>query len=498
MRDLNRKMASGAVWTGLMRVSIRGLGLISTIIMARLLVPADFGLVAMATSIVAFLELATAFSFDVPLIQNQNADRRHFDTAWTLNVMFYAILTVVLVALAHPAAAFYREPRLKAVIYVLAAGFFAKGFENNGVVNFRKELDFRRDFLLMVSQKIVGMVITLPLAFYLRTYWALVIGIAASNVFGVILTYLIHPFRPRLGLSAAAEMLSFSKWLILNNGFGFLRLRSPDFVVGRLSGTSALGLFNVAFEISTLPTTELVAPINRAVFPGYAKLAGNVSLLRASYLDVLAIVAFIAVPASSGITAVAVPLVGAFLGAKWVAAAPLVKILAIFGGINALQTNSASVFNARGKPYLIALMEAVTVVLLLGSSIPLGIAEGPKGVAVAYLGAFTLAAPMTFFLVSREIDIGLLALVNVLWRPIAGGLGLYGAVIYVMRSLPMHLGAVAKLAILVPIGAVAYAAVTVVLWLLAGKPKSAEYRLSLVLLRKVFPIKAVESYEAPS
>jgi PST family polysaccharide transporter len=471
----------------------------STVILARLLVPSDFVLVAMATSVVAFLELATAFSFDVPLIQNQYADRRHFDAAWTLNLLFYAGLTALLILLARPAAAFYHEPRLSALIYVLAAGFFVRGFENIGVVNFRKELNFRQDFLLTVSKKVIALAVTLPAAFYFRSYWALAFGIVASNVFGVALTYVLHSFRPRFSLAMAGEMLDFSKWLILNNAFGFLRLRSPDFVVGRISGTSALGLFNVAFEISTLPTTELVAPINRAVFPGYAKLAANLSSLRESYLDVLAIVAFVALPAGFGISAVAAPLVDIFLGSKWVGAVPLVQVLAIFGAVNAIQTNSASVFNAKGKPYLIALMEMITVALLLGASIPLGAMYGPIGVSLGYLAAFTIAAPITFCVVCREIESGLWGVVNVLWRPIAGSCVMYGVVTQVRNWLTTQaLGAFEMLLSLVLVGAVVYAIVTSILWWIAGKPVSAEYRLGTLALRKICSNRSFRSYRASS
>ena len=189
MRELNKKMARGAVWMALLRFTVRSIGLISTMILARLLVPADFGLVAMATSIMAFLELATAFRFDIPLIQNQNAEDRHFDTAWTLNALFGVGLTVLLLILAYPAAEFFREDRLFAVINVLAFGFLITGFENIGVVNFRKQLDFRKDFVLLLAKKLVGFCVTIPLAFALRSYWALVAGIVVGNAIGVAITY---------------------------------------------------------------------------------------------------------------------------------------------------------------------------------------------------------------------------------------------------------------------------------------------------------------------
>src|SRR5690606_13728600 len=121
---------------------------------------------------------------------------------------------------------------------------------------------------------------------------------------------------PRLSLAAAGEVLNFSKWLILNNAISFLRTRSPDFVIGRLAGSTALGMFTVAYEISTLPTTELVAPINRAVFPGYSRISNDLKLLRQSYLDVVGVIALFALPAALGISAISAPLVDFALGSK--------------------------------------------------------------------------------------------------------------------------------------------------------------------------------------
>jgi O-antigen/teichoic acid export membrane protein len=116
----------------------RGIGLVSTVVLARLLLPVDFGVVAMASSVIALAELLGSFSFDVALIQHKRARREQFDTAWTLNLLFALGCAGALALAAYPAAAFYSEPRLQPVILVLAAGTLVQGLENVGVVAFRK------------------------------------------------------------------------------------------------------------------------------------------------------------------------------------------------------------------------------------------------------------------------------------------------------------------------------------------------------------------------
>src|SRR5258705_12514251 len=116
MRDVTRRMFTGAAWMVLARVLDRSVGFVSTIILARLLVPADFGLVSLAAAILAGLELLGAFSFDMALIQKQSADRRHYDTVWTITLLFAAFFGALMVLLAHPAARFFNDARLAGVM----------------------------------------------------------------------------------------------------------------------------------------------------------------------------------------------------------------------------------------------------------------------------------------------------------------------------------------------------------------------------------------------
>ena len=127
MASIGRKIASGAAWMMLFRVTERFIGVISTLILARLLVPADFGLIAMAMSFVAILDLLWAFSFDAALIQQKNAQKSHFDSAWTLNAIVGVVMAAGLVAVSRPASIFYEDERLVPLICCLAIGEVFRG-----------------------------------------------------------------------------------------------------------------------------------------------------------------------------------------------------------------------------------------------------------------------------------------------------------------------------------------------------------------------------------
>ncbi|MDQ3444850.1 MAG: oligosaccharide flippase family protein, partial [Pseudomonadota bacterium] len=152
---MKRAIAKGAAWMLLARVAERGLGLVSLLILARVLVPADFGLIAMAMSVIAFVELASTFGFDLALIQREHLTREHYDTAWTLQIAFGLLSAALIVALAYPSAWFYDEPRVIPVMLVLAASRGVQSFENIGTVDFRRRMDFSREFRFSAWKKIV-------------------------------------------------------------------------------------------------------------------------------------------------------------------------------------------------------------------------------------------------------------------------------------------------------------------------------------------------------
>jgi lipopolysaccharide exporter len=213
----------------LSRILDRSLGFVSMIVLARLLVPADFGLVAMATAVVAILEVIKSFGFDVALIQNSSATRDHYDTAWTCNVILGLLIAGVLLALAVPAARFYGQPNVTGVMLCLALVASVSGFENVGVVAFRKEMQFNKDFNLFLANRIIAFAVTIPLAFALRNYWALVLGTLVGRTAYVTLTYVAHPFRPRFSLAQRGEFFHFGKWLVTSTVVNCLRRAAPIF-----------------------------------------------------------------------------------------------------------------------------------------------------------------------------------------------------------------------------------------------------------------------------
>ncbi len=477
MQETMKKMASGAMWMVLFKFVERGLGLISTLILVRLLTPNDFGVVAMAMSFVALLELLSAFGFDIALIRKRDADRSHYDTAWTFNVLLGAAIAICMLLLADQLARFYREPQLSTIVSVLAIGAFVQGFENIGTVAFRKELDFAREFRFQVGKKIASFLTTIPLALAVGNYWALIAGIVAGRCASVALSYWVHPYRPRWSLAGRADLLHFSKWLLVNNVLSFFRERISDILIGRAAGARTLGLYNVSYEVANLPTTELVMPINRAVYPSYANLSDNSDSLRHGFGAVIGVIALFAVPAGVGIAAVAEALTPVMLGPQWSDAADLIEVLALFGVTMALQTNSYSVYLAIGKPHLQAIVSTAFLAVLAPSMWFLTQAMGARGAGIACLAAGLVSLPVNYWIVLRQLRLSFGQLARQLWRPLVAALSMFGALHFLTNAFARPAESLLGLAQLlgyVGAGAVIYVSAIAALWFLSGRPAGAE------------------------
>ncbi len=486
MTELNRKMASGAAWMVLLKMLERAIGLVSTLILARILVPADFGLVAMAMTVYGALEIMTSFSFDLALIQKRAFSRPHYDTAWTFNVLFGAFVLLAMLALAYPMAAFFGDDRVAPVMMLLGLAAGLRGLENIGVMEFQRDLKLRREFELGLARKIAGFVVTLAVAWVWRSYWALVAGILAQRVVSLGLTYAMHAYRPRFSLATAGELLSFSKWLALNNITIFAVHRTNDFIVGRLAGPAALGAYSVSYELANLPTTELVHPVGRALFPGFTQLAADLERLRQTFLGSLGLIAWLTLPLATGMAVLAEPLVMTLLGQKWTGAIPLVQLLSLAGAVRSLAANTGNVFLALGQPRTITYTSLLYLAVLLPTSIWGTQAHGVVGAAWAVTASALIQLAVLAWAVARSLGCGTWTVVRPVARPLLGCLAC-AATAHVAAQAMLDLGWPAPLRLLVgsAAGAAGYLLVMFGSWVLKGRPATAPESVLLPLLGRM-------------
>jgi O-antigen/teichoic acid export membrane protein len=249
--DVNRSLATGGAWMLGLRWGLRGLGLVNTLVLARLLTPADFGLVAMAMVVIGMIEMLGQTGQGLALIRIPNPTRDHYDSAWTLTLIIAAGLTLVLWAIAPLAAMYYHEPRAEFMVRLMTLRTLMGGFQNIGVIDFRRDLRFAREFSFQFLQRALVIAVTIVAAVALRDWRALVIGILGGQFLGIISSYMMSPYRPRPCVRRIPQMLAFSLWTLVTAIAQYINGRADQFVIGGITGAGALGIYNVAEDAAT-------------------------------------------------------------------------------------------------------------------------------------------------------------------------------------------------------------------------------------------------------
>lgn len=349
IENVAARTAVAAGWMVAWRMVTRCLGLVSTLVLARLLVPADFGLIAMATTLTAAIDSFSSLGLQDALVRRPDTGRTWYPTAFTLQAL-RGLLTASVIALgAQACSVWFNEPRLTMILLLLAALAFANGLENVGVVEFRRRLEFGMEFRLLFVPRILQFAVTITLAWMIESYWALLIGIAVSGLSRLAMTYIVHPWRPKLSLEHWRELLGFSLWIWATSIAALVWERCDVFLLGPVMGTSLLGVYLIAHEIAVLPVTELVAPAVRALYAGLSVKRHQGSSAVGLTLPVIAALLTFVVPLSLGLSATSGYIVAGLLGPKWEAARPMIATFAWLCCISPVSWVCSIVLMAEGR-----------------------------------------------------------------------------------------------------------------------------------------------------
>jgi len=413
----SREIARGISWALLMRWAMKAVGLVSTMILARLLSPRDFGVVAICMLLSNFLYAISEFGSSMLLIRAKNIDRAHCDTAWTITLLQSFFMGTMIVLLAPFAAVYFNEPRATNVMYVLAFGTFVGGFQSVGPTLNRRELKFEADFRFNVYNRLLVFFGTVGLALYFRSYWALVFGYLIRHIAGVILSYIIHSYRPSFSLERGYEYLRFALSIVPMRMAGQLNKLAPKFLVGHLGSAHIMGSFTISEGLAHIFTLEIVTPMGRGLLPNYTRLANDKIQLTAAYKKVLAIVMLLVIPAGMGVSATADDLVTVLLGSQWDMAKPLVKYLAIGGilmAVTSIMYNQILVATGREqKAAILAWVRLMITVPILLAGLAYG---GVIGLAKATIIAPLIYLPLIYMETRQAVDLPISAIGGLVWR----------------------------------------------------------------------------------
>lgn len=475
--NLRQAILAGGIWIFLGRWAMRSIGIISTVILARLLAPEDFGLVAICVLFVGLAEAIGKEGQSLAIIRRENLNREYMDSAWTASILIGIVLGVAMFALAPVVAAYFNEPRAQLLVHILSIRVFMMGFENIGIALNRKEFKFGKDFNYHVLEKIFPAAVTIGLAFLLHNYWALVIGNIAGYAIAIASSYLVHEYRPRICFKHLREVWSFSGWVVLE-GFAFYStMRVDHMFVPSVGGATQLGHYHVGTEFARMPVVELFMPLDRVLFPAYTRLMHLPGQLANAYINVLSIAAIICIPVSAGFALTAADTVRIIYGEKWIPMIPVVQLIAIASGAVAIISTVTPLLQALGKSRLSSSLVCLQALLLLGG---LMIAKSSLAaiadIAWVRLIAVTLTLPVALTCVQMMAHIHYIEMLKVFWRPVIAVAVMTLVLLFVLPQ-DMTLPVAVRLAVRITAGGAVFAGSLMLLWLAAGKPPGAERAL---------------------
>ncbi len=493
---LGTRILKGSAWMLGMRWSMRFIGLLSMSMVARLLTPGDFGIFAVAVTLIGLLDALTDIGADTAIIRHTNPQRQHYDTVWTLKVLINSSVAVLIALLAPLSGYVYADVRYEAVLYVMALSTLVSGLTNIGIADFRRNLLFQKDFQYNVLVQVVGVTSTLVAAFLLRSYWALVLGGLVRSVAGVLLSFFMHSYRPRLSLAARREMFGFSFWLMVRSLAIFLSGRGDRLVVAAFYSPTIVGWYAIAGDLAQMAVFELLHPIGRALLPGLAAKKEDEEWERRNLKKIFNGTATIATATGLGLAALAEPVMTLIYGANFTAAAPLLSILAL--------TTAIDGFSQPVGQYLVVheRTKELAVLFVLGGviSVSLAYVVAAHGADIQIIGYARLTVSFfslvrVFYLVRTLQSIRWQDMVVAWFRPLVAGVAMYAALWGLQATLSLdHVARLAMelgmplwgpqgalniyhlvmLALGLPLGALVYCSVLMSVWYLMGQPPGIE------------------------
>ena len=401
----------------------------STIVLARLLTPQDYGLIAMVTAITGFVTLFKDMGLSMATIQKAEINHSQVSTLFWINVAVSFVLALILAVVAPVISWFYGEPRLTGITLALAGTFIFSGLTVQHQALLRRQMRFLTLATIEIGSMGIGIITAIVLAWYGAGYWALVGSSVASSVIGVALVWVFCRWRPGLPVrrTGVRSMLAFGSHLTGYDIVNYFARNFDNILLGRFCGASVLGLYSRAYNIMMLPISQIRNPLESVAIPALSHLQNDLVRYKKYYIKLVTLIAFITMPLMVFLFVCADEVIGLLLGSKWSGAVNIFKILCIVAFIQPAATTWGLVLVSLGqsKRYLKwGIANSILIVL----SFIVGLPWGAIGVAAGYtIATYVLLAPTLWYCFKRS-PVSIRDFFSAIYRPAVASLCMGAAI----------------------------------------------------------------------
>lgn len=358
----SRNALTGLSWAGFLRIVVRGISFIRIAVLARILLPAQFGVFGIASLMLAFLETITETGINVFLIQEKKGVEGYLDTAWVVSIARGIFISLVIILFAPLISSFFHSPQSLSVLYLASLVPFIRGFINPAVARFQKEIRFDREFYFRLPIYLFDSGVSIILAIVTKNPSSLIFGLIAGACLEVGLSFIFIKPLPKMCFDfiKIKKITSRGKWITISGIFDYFFQNLDDFSVGRILDQYSLGLYQIAYKISSLPITEVSQVVSRVIFPVYRMISSDKNRLWRAFVKSAVATTVLVLPLGLVIFFFPRNIILIVLGNKWLEGAVVLQVLAIYGVLRGIFYPMMAVFLAVEK------QEYITVSTLAG------------------------------------------------------------------------------------------------------------------------------------
>lgn len=349
--DLNKSILRGIGWTTVANIGSQLLSLVTTMVLARLLMPSEFGLVAMVLVFTHFAKMLADFGLAPAIVQSKKTSEEQLSSLFWLNMLFGGLLCGLGILLAPAIAAFYGESDLIGLTYGLAMGFVfgALGIVPSALI--RKQMRFRLFSIITLTSVLVASASAIAAAIYGLGAWALVVEALVRSLLASCLYLLYGGWRPRLmfNLTSIIPMLRYGIGYVGYSVINYWAKHVDNLLVGKLLGSDALGFYSEAYKMMRMPVTQVMGSLTGVMFPALSAIQDDHERCKAVYLKTMSMLSLATFPMAIGMMVLAEPLIFTFLGDQWGQAVPILQILAITGVSSTFSNPTGWLYKSQGR-----------------------------------------------------------------------------------------------------------------------------------------------------
>jgi len=431
---LKKTVTRGLRWSSISQVGRQIVQLLTTVILAHLLLPSDFGLVGMSMVIIGFVTLFKDLGTSAVVVQRQEMSDSLLSSIYWANVAFGLISTIAVLALSPLAGWLFNEPRIVPLVRVLSLTFFISGFSLIYQSLLQKDMSF--DVLTKVEllSLIVGAFVGISLAFLGAGVWSLVYQSLAIVTTTSISLWLSCRWRPQrlLRLDELRSITHYSLNLTGYNIFNYMARNADSLLIGRFLGAQNLGYYTLAYRIMLYPIQNISSVVMKVMFPAFSQIQDDNARFRDAYLKVIGTLSIVTFSIMAGLAVLSEPIVDIVFGEKWQPIVVLIIIFAPVGMVQSIGTTVGMIYQAKGRTDIM-FRWGMFVGILMISGFVVGLYWGIVGVALVYAIVTLIVAYHNFLIPFRLINLPIKSFVAILLKPLFSSL-LIATVLFIANT----------------------------------------------------------------